>query len=119
LRFEVRGSLLQDFLLFPQTSNFKPQASNQNDFVPSKQKMARSHHRKKHKEQLRHFKHKEQTTYTTPKSKAANVFAVAGAIAGLAVSYFSTQGSTVWVFAGLIGGGLAGYLVGRKVDQSG
>ena len=80
--------------------------------------MARSHHRKKHKEQLRHFKHKEQTTYSTPRSKAANVFAIAGAIAGLAVSYFSTQGSLVWILAGLVAGGIAGYLKGRKVDQS-
>ena len=80
--------------------------------------MARSHHRKKHKEQLRQFKHKEETTWSTPKSKAANVFAVVGAIVGLAVSYFSTAGSILWISVGLIAGGIAGYLIGRKVDES-
>lgn len=80
--------------------------------------MARSHHRKKHKEQLRQFKHKEGTTWTTPKSKAANVFALMGAIVGLAVSYFSTDGALLWIAIGLVAGGSAGYLIGRKVDGS-
>lgn len=80
--------------------------------------MARSHHRKKHKEQLRQFKHKVETTWSTPKSKAANVFALVGAIVGLAVSYFSTGGSLLWIAIGLIAGGLAGYLIGRKIDLS-
>ncbi len=80
--------------------------------------MARSHHRKKHKEHLRNFKQKEETTWSTPKSKAANVFAVTGAIVGLAISFFSTEGSILWISVGVIVGGLAGYLIGRKVDQS-
>jgi VIT1/CCC1 family predicted Fe2+/Mn2+ transporter len=80
--------------------------------------MARSHHRKKHKEQLRQFKHKEGTTYSTPKSKAANIFAIVGAIVGLAVSYFATEGSILWISVGLIVGGIAGYLIGRKVDTN-
>jgi len=80
--------------------------------------MARSHHRKKHKEQLRQFKHKEETTYSTPKSKASNIFAIMGAIVGLAVSYFASEGSVLWVSIGLIAGGIAGYFIGRKVDSS-
>lgn len=80
--------------------------------------MARSHHRKKHKEHLRNFKQKEETTWSTPKSKAANVFAVTGAIVGLAISFFSTGGSILWISVGVIVGGLAGYLIGRKVDQN-
>jgi hypothetical protein len=80
--------------------------------------MARSHHRKKHKEQLRHFKQKEDTTWSTPKSKAANVFAIAGAVVGLAISYFSTEGSPLWIAIGIIVGGIAGYFVGRRVDAS-
>ncbi len=80
--------------------------------------MARSHHRKKHKEHLRNFKQKEDTTWSTPKSKAANVFAVTGAIVGLAISFFSTEGSILWISVGVIVGGLAGYLIGRKVDQN-
>ena len=80
--------------------------------------MARSHHRKKHKEQLRHFKHKEDTSWSTPKSKAANVFAIAGAVVGLAISYFSTEGNILWITAGVIVGGIAGYLIGRRIDES-
>ena len=78
--------------------------------------MARSHHRKKHKEQLRQFKQKDETTYSTPKSKASNIFAIIGAIIGLAVSYFATQGAILWISIGLIAGGTAGYLIGRKID---
>jgi hypothetical protein len=80
--------------------------------------MARSHHRKKHKEQLRHFKHKEETTFSTPKSKASNIFAIMGAIVGLAVSYFATEGSLLWIIIGIIVGGIGGYLIGRKVDSN-
>lgn len=80
--------------------------------------MARSHHRKKHKEHLRQFKQKTGTTWTTPKSKAANVFAVAGAAVGLIVSYFSAEGSLVWISVGLVAGGVCGWLIGRRVDQS-
>ena len=78
--------------------------------------MARSHHRKKHKEQLRQFKHKEETTYSTPKSKASNIFAIVGAIIGLAVSYFAAEAAILWICVGLVVGGIAGYLIGRKVD---
>ena len=80
--------------------------------------MARSHHRKKHKEQLRQFKHKEETTWSTPKSKAANMFAIAGAVVGLAISYFSTEGSPLWIAIGVIAGGFAGYFIGHRVDES-
>jgi NAD/NADP transhydrogenase beta subunit len=78
--------------------------------------MARSHHRKKHKEHLRQFKNKGETVSHTPKSKASGIFAVGGAIIGLAVSYFGSQGSLLWIVIGLIAGGAAGYFVGRRLD---
>jgi outer membrane lipoprotein SlyB len=80
--------------------------------------MARSHHRKKHKEQLRHFKHKEESGFRPSRSKAANIFAVMGCITGLAVGYFASGGSLAWCIAGLISGGVAGYWIGHKVDTS-
>ena len=81
--------------------------------------MARSHHRKKHKEHLRVFKDKQDINYTSVKSKtkASTVFAIAGALVGFAVSYFATQGQLVWVAAGTIVGILAGYLIGKKIDS--
>jgi len=78
--------------------------------------MARSHHRKKHKEHLRLFKHKGDTVTRVAKSKASGVLAVGGAVIGLAVSYFASAGSLIWLIAGAVVGGLAGYLIGRKVD---
>ena len=79
--------------------------------------MARSHHRKKHKEHLRQFKNKGETISSTPKSKASGIFTVGGAIIGLAVTYFGTQGSLLWMLIGAIAGGVGGYLIGRKVDS--
>ncbi len=78
--------------------------------------MARSHHRKKHKEHLRQFKHKGETVSTTAKSKASGIFTIAGAIIGLAVSYFGTQASILWMAVGVVVGGAAGYFIGRRVD---
>ncbi len=78
--------------------------------------MARSHHRKKHKEHLRQFKNKEDRPLPAAKTKAASLFAIGGGIAGLAVSYFASQGSLLWISIGLITGVFAGYLIGRKFD---
>jgi NAD/NADP transhydrogenase beta subunit len=79
--------------------------------------MARSHHRKKHKEHLRQFKHKSEMVSSTAKSKASGMFTIVGAIIGLAVSYFGSQGSLVWILAGVVVGGTAGYFIGRKIDS--
>jgi VIT1/CCC1 family predicted Fe2+/Mn2+ transporter len=79
--------------------------------------MARSHHRKKHKEHLRQFKHKGEAVSATPKSKASGIFAIAGAIIGLAVSYFGTQASMIWMAVGVVVGGVVGYFIGRRVDS--
>ena len=80
--------------------------------------MARSHHRKKHKQHLQQFKHSQVTTADTPKSKSSAtwVFGIAGAILGFAVSYFAS-GALLWVAAGLIAGTAAGYLIGRRIDD--
>ena len=81
--------------------------------------MARSHHRKKHKEHLRQFRHSHETNTATSssKTKASSIFAIAGALVGFAVSYFATQGTLVWVAAATIAGTVAGYFIGKKVDS--
>ena len=86
--------------------------------ILSAKKMARSHHRKKHKQHLQQFKHSQEVVADKPKSKSSAtwVFGIAGAILGFAVSYFAS-GAIVWVAAGLITGTAAGYFIGKKIDS--
>jgi uncharacterized membrane protein YfcA len=78
--------------------------------------MARSHHRKKHKEHLQQFKNRETANSPAAKSKASNVFTVVGAVIGLAVGYLVSHNSLVWSAVGLVAGMAAGYVIGRKAD---
>jgi len=79
--------------------------------------MARSHHRKKHKEHLRQFKHSHDTTSPKIKSKASSVFTFIGMIIGLIISYFASNGIAIWTAIGALAGGLAGYFIGRGIDS--
>ncbi len=81
--------------------------------------MARSHHRKKHKEHLRQFKqsHDGASIPTAARSKASVVFGILGALIGFAVCYFATDGSLLWASAGLAAGGFAGYFIGKNIDK--
>ena len=81
--------------------------------------MARSHHRKKHKEHLRQFQHAHENVAQKPKGKAANVFTIVGAVAGLAIGYFSSDRSPVWSIVAALAGAGAGYLFGRSIDRQG
>jgi uncharacterized membrane protein YfcA len=80
--------------------------------------MARSHHRKKHKQHLQQFKHSRETAADSPKSKSSAtwVFGIAGTILGFAISYFAS-GEILWLVAGLIAGATAGYFIGRRIDS--
>ncbi|HEU5166931.1 MAG TPA: hypothetical protein VFU29_15380 [Chitinophagaceae bacterium] len=82
--------------------------------------MARPHHRKGHKEHLKQFQNRAagNTGESKAKAKASSVFAVGGAIAGVAVLYFATQGDFVWALGGAVGGAVIGYLIGKGVDRS-
>lgn len=80
--------------------------------------MARPHHRKKHKEHLRQFQHQSEINLANAKGKGSNVFAIVGAIVGLAVLYFATQGDWIWTLAGTIIGGFLGYLLGKSIDRA-
>jgi hypothetical protein len=81
--------------------------------------MARSHHRKKHKQHLQQFKHSQDTASDAPKSKSSAtwVFGIAGVILGFAVGFFASDGMIIWMVAGLVAGGIAGYFMGRRIDS--
>jgi len=82
--------------------------------------MARPHHRKGHKEHLKQFQNRTagSTGESKAKAKASSVFAVGGAIAGLAIIYFATQGNFVWALGGAVAGAAIGYLIGKNIDRS-
>jgi hypothetical protein len=77
--------------------------------------MARSHHRKKHK----HFQPPPHTGEHKEKRNAATIFAIAGGVIALIISYSATSGDLVWVIAGTIAGAGLGYLIGRNIDKPG
>ncbi len=80
--------------------------------------MARSHHRKKHKEHLKQYLHTHESVSTAaPKGKAFQVFIIIGAVVGLAITYFASDRSLIWSIVGVIIGGVAGYLLGKNIDK--
>lgn len=81
--------------------------------------MARSHHRKKHKQHLRQFRHSHDTASSAdvPKTKATIMFAIIGGLLGFAVGYFGSSGSLLWMGAGLAVGTVAGYYLGKNIDR--
>ena len=80
--------------------------------------MARSHHRKKHKEHLRQYQHNQETGKTkVKKAKVSGTFAIVGAVLGAAIGYFATDGNPTWIAFGAVLGGLGGYLTGRYLDK--
>ena len=73
--------------------------------------MARSHHRRKHKNfQPPPHTHKE-------KAGATSLFTIIGAVVGLAIAFFANRESIILIIAGLLAGGLIGYYIGRKLDR--
>lgn len=80
--------------------------------------MARSHHRKKHKEHLRQYQHTQEGASTkSPKGKVSGTIAIVGAILGIAVGYFTTDGNLTWIAFGAVAGGIVGFLIGRYLDK--
>jgi len=80
--------------------------------------MARSHHRKKHKEHLKHFKSAQQdVSGVSPSNRVSGtwMFTIAGLILGIAVGYFAS-GGILWVAVGALAGTAAGYFIGKKID---
>jgi hypothetical protein len=82
--------------------------------------MARTHHRKKHKEHVRQFKQEHEnanSTSSSSKGKTTNLFAFIGAATGLGISYFAAGADILWLAVGLVAGGIIGYYIGRKIDS--
>jgi hypothetical protein len=77
--------------------------------------MARSHHRKSHKDHLRQFQGQQKSA--DRKNRSAGTLAVIGIILGLALGYFGSGSDPVWIAGAGIAGGLAGYLIGRYLDK--
>lgn len=80
--------------------------------------MARSHHRKKHKSHLKQFRQSQETSATSNTSgKAAWIIAIAGALAGFAITFFAAGGAIVWIVIVTSIGGILGYFIGKKMDD--
>lgn len=80
--------------------------------------MARPHHRKKHKEHLRHFKHDHggaASSHST-KGNSTGLFSIIGAVIGFGISYFAAGSSVIWLAIGAAAGGAAGYYIGKRID---
>lgn len=80
--------------------------------------MARSHHRKKHREHVKQFRHSHDTATSSVSSngKATTIVMIIGALTGFAVAFFASGGVLLWMTAGLILGALGGYFAGKKID---
>lgn len=82
--------------------------------------MARSHHRKKHKQHVKQFKqsHDTGTAAAAAKTKVSGtwVFTIAGLALGLAVGFFAS-GTVLWIAVGAIAGTALGYYIGSRVDR--
>lgn len=79
--------------------------------------MARSHHRKKHKQHLQQFKHRGERGATQIVGKSSAVFIIGGAVFGFLIGYMASSGDTTWMIGGLLLGGIGGYLLGKKIDN--
>ena len=80
--------------------------------------MARSHHRKKHKQHVQQFKHKGDFAASKTKGKASYTFLIIGVIVGLLIGYFASNGEAGWMAVGLIVGGAAGFIIGKRIDAA-
>ena len=76
--------------------------------------MARSLHRRKKSKQWQPPSHDRK-----PQKGAASIFAVLGAIVGLGITYFASDGKTILMIIGLLVGSAAGYYLGSRFDMGG
>jgi uncharacterized membrane protein YfcA len=75
--------------------------------------MPNPHHRKKHK-RFQPPPHKDQSRKS---SGAKSIMAITGAVIGLMIAWFATEGNFVWIGIGLAAGVIIGYNIGRRMDS--
>jgi outer membrane lipoprotein SlyB len=79
--------------------------------------MARSHHRKKHKQNLRNYQHSRDVTVKKSKAKVTGLFTVIGTFLGIGIGYFATGAALPMIIAAVAGTAI-GYYIGKKMDES-
>ena len=80
--------------------------------------MARSHHRKKHKNHLRQYQQTHEGGMSRARrTKATGPLVVIGLVLGLALGYFGA-GTPLWSIGAGIAGALVGYLTGQYFDKN-
>ena len=80
--------------------------------------MARSHHRKKHKQHVQQFKHRGDFAEPKSKGKASYTFLIVGLIVGFLIGYLASGGAVGWMAIGAIAVGAIGYFIGSRVDAT-
>ena len=78
--------------------------------------MARSHHRKNHKEHLKQFRDHSETAEKSTRGSTVVTLTIAGLLAGLGIGFIATDGNWIWMAAGTVVMGAAGYFLGHKID---
>lgn len=78
--------------------------------------MAKSHHRRNHKEHLKHFQGSFKSSTQTTKGNPKLIFSIIGAVVGFSVLFFSgTENIVLWI-GGLIASLLIGYFIGKNIQ---
>jgi len=77
--------------------------------------MPNPHHRKKHK----HFQPPPHKPQSGKSGGAKSFFAVTGAVIGFIIAWFAADGNIIWMIAALLAGAIAGYYIGRNMDNAG
>jgi hypothetical protein len=79
--------------------------------------VARSHHRKKHKQHLRSYQQSRGPADRPARTKVRNIFTLIGLALGLGIAYFAVNTPAALVI-GAAAGTAIGYFTGKKMDES-
>ena len=77
--------------------------------------MANPHHRKKHKEHLKNFKHEQVHEAVEKKSSPGFFLIILGALVGFGITYFASNQNIPIMAAGFFAGGALGYWASKQI----